>query len=187
MSNCNEVLRLKDEVDIIAANVRTEFASLSRQQLNWKPSAERWSVAQCLDHLISANKPYLPLLRSIVEGKKQTALMERVPLLPGLWGRLLINAVNPKTTRKSKAPAVFRPASSDLPSSVVDDFVEQQTEFAGWMDKTKDLDLDHVIITSPALKLITYSVMDGYRFVVLHEQRHFQQAQRVMAETNFPK
>jgi hypothetical protein len=28
--------------------------------------------------------------------------------------------------------------------------------------------------------------MDAYRIIVVHEQRHFQQAQRVMEESAFP-
>jgi hypothetical protein len=33
---------------------------------------------------------------------------------------------------------------------------------------------------------MTYSLMDAYRVIVVHEQRHFQQAQRVTEEAAFP-
>jgi hypothetical protein len=48
-------------------------------------------------------------------------------------------------------------------------------------------DLDAVKITSPALKIITYSLRDACTIIVVHEQRHFQQAQRVLAIPEFPK
>jgi len=187
MSNRDEVLKLRSDLDAVSTDVQQEFGSFSSEQLNWKPSADRWSVAQCLDHLIIGNKAFFPILESIVNGKKRTVVMERLPVLPGIWGKLLIKSLNPKNPRKMKAPPTFQPASSELPQNIVDQFVSQQGEFGAWMDKTKDLDLERTIITSPALKLITYSVMDAYRFLVLHEQRHFQQAKRVVAEGTFPK
>jgi len=187
MSNREEVLKLRSELDAVSADVRREFGSFNSAQLNWKPSAERWSVAQCLDHLMTGNKAFFPILQSVVTGNKKTRFMERIPVLPGVWGKLLIKSLNPNNSRKMKAPANFQPSSSELPSNIVDQFVSQQAEFDVWMDKTSDLNLERIIITSPALKLITYSVMDGYRFLVLHEQRHFQQARRVVAEEKFPK
>ena len=36
-----------------------------------------------------------------------------------------------------------------------------------------------------ALAAITYSWMDAYQIIVVHEQRHFQQAKRVTEETGF--
>ena len=187
MSNQEEVLRLRKELETVSSDVRREFGSFRSEQLNWKPNVDRWSVGQCLDHLMTGNKLFFPILDSIVSGTKKTVFMERIPLLPGVWGKLLIKSLNPKNTRKMKARPNFQPASSDLPSNIVHQFIDQQGEFADWMDKMKDMDLDRIIITSPAMKLMTYSVMDGYRFLVLHEQRHLQQAQRVVAEEKFPK
>ena len=55
------------------------------------------------------------------------------------------------------------------------------------MKSTSHLDLEKIVITSPALSVITYSLMDAYRIVVVHEQRHFQQAKRIAEESGFPK
>jgi len=35
--------------------------------------------------------------------------------------------------------------------------------------------------------VVTYSLMDAYRVIVVHAHRHFQQAQRVTAESGFPE
>ena len=36
-----------------------KFKTLSESQINWKPSPENWSIAECVDHLIVTNKLYL--------------------------------------------------------------------------------------------------------------------------------
>jgi len=187
MSNQDELQKLGKEVRKIGDDARTEFVRLTTDQLNWKPGVDRWSVAQCLDHLITTNVAYFPIVESIVKGEKKSRLIERVPVLPRLWGRLFIKSLDPNTKRRLKAPAPFQPSASDLSGSIVDDFVSHQGKVAEIMAATKTLNLDRIVITSPAVSLITYSLMDAYRILVVHEQRHFQQAKRVTEELAFPK
>ena len=169
----------------IASEAKDTFGQLTPAQLNWKPSAERWSVAQCFDHLLSSNRGYFPIIDNVLAGYKRT-LWQSMPVLPGLMGKLLIKSLDPASTRKLKAPKNFVPAQSDIGSSVIDDFVAQQAMIVDKMKATEHLDLEKVVITSPALGIVTYSLIDAYRVIVVHERRHFQQAQRVTAESNFP-
>jgi len=64
---------LINEANVIAVDAKSTFGRLTPTQLNWKPSAERWSVAQCFDHLLTSNKGYLPIIDSILAGKKPTS------------------------------------------------------------------------------------------------------------------
>lgn len=169
----------------IAAEAKSTFGRLSPTQLNWKPSAERWSVAQCFDHLLTSNQGYLPLIDGVLAGIKPT-FWQRMPVLPGLAGKLLIKSLDPKSTRKIKAPAKFQPSHSDINPSVIDDFADQQARIVEKMKATEHLDLENIIITSPVSAAITYSLMDAYRIIVVHERRHFEQARRVTEEPSFP-
>jgi len=180
-----DLAALITRVNAIASDTKNTFGQLTVAQLNWKPSADRWSVAQCFDHLLNSNKGYFPIVDSVLAGQKRT-IVQRVPFLPGLWGGLLIKSLDPSSTRKLKAPKSFQPAQSDISGSVIDDFVDQQVRIAEKMKATEQLDLERIIINSPALSLITYSLMDAYRIIVVHEQRHFQQAKRVTEEAGFP-
>ena len=42
------------------------------------------------------------------------------------------------------------------------------------------------VVTSPVLRFVTYSLMDAYRIIVVHEQNHFVQTTRVMESPGFP-
>jgi hypothetical protein len=42
-------------------------------------------------------------------------------------------------------------------------------------------------MTSPFMRVITYSVLDGWRLVVAHNHRHIQQAKRVVQAQGFPE
>jgi DinB superfamily len=173
------------EANLVATEAKSTFGNLTASQLNWKPSAERWSVAQCFEHLLTSNKGYLPIVDSVLAGRRPT-FWERMPVIPGLGGKLLINSLDPATTRKMKAPKSFEPAKSEIRPSVIDDFVAQQRAIVEKMKATEHLELEKIVITSPALAVVTYSLMDAYRIIVVHERRHFQQAKRVTEESGFP-
>lgn len=170
----------------IADDARSSFGALSAAQLNWKPSAERWSVAQCFDHLITTNKGFFPVVESVLNGTKKSTFWERLPILPGLAGKLFIKSLDPASTRKFKAPKNFEPAQSNISEKIIDDFVAQQDKIVAGMKSTSHLDLERIVVTSPAAAFITYSLMDAYRIIVVHEQRHLQQARTVAAEPAFP-
>ena len=182
----SEVDSLVSQADAIAQDAQKVFGGLSKEQLNWKPGAERWSVAQCFDHLISANNGYLPIIDDVVKGQKKSSIWQKLPFFPAILGKLLIKSLDPAQTRKIKAPKRFQPAQSDVSGSIIHDFAAQQERLIEKIKATSNLDLEHIVITSPAASFVTYSLMDAYRIVVVHERRHFQQAQRVTEESGFP-
>ncbi len=174
------------EIETIAVDTERVFGELSPAQINWKPSAERWSVGQCFEHLVAANLGYFPIFDSVISGQRKSTLLEKLPVLPGMWGSLLIKFLDPASTRKIKAPKRFEPAQSDIKGSIIRDFVAQQATIAEKMRATANMDPERIVITSPASSAVTYSLMDAYRIIAVHERRHFQQAQRVTAESGFP-
>src|SRR5262245_49086065 len=93
-----------NETEAIAADARTLFGHLNPEQLNWKPAADSWSVAQCLDHLITANLGYDPVVDRILKGEYRKTFLHRMPLLPAFFGKMLVKAVSPDARRKLKAP-----------------------------------------------------------------------------------
>jgi len=170
----------------ITDETRAGFGSLTARQLNWKPGAGQWSVAQCFDHLVTTNEAYFPIFEKVLSGEKKKTFWESAPWLPDLWGRALIKAVNPESKLKLKAPKVFHPSSSGVDGAVIRRFIDQQNQVIKYMIATEDLDAEKIIISSPVTKLVTYSLMDAYRIIITHEKRHLFQAKRVSETDGFP-
>src|SRR5687768_3477918 len=121
-----ELESIVSQANAIATDAESVFGSLTTEQLNWKPSVERWSVAQCFDHLITSNKGYLPIIDDVLKGQKKSSIWQKLPFFPGLWGKMLIKSLDPAQTRKMKAPKRFQPSQSDVSGSIIHDFVAQQ-------------------------------------------------------------
>ena len=171
---------------LVADETRRAFGQLSAEQVNWKPSEAEWSIGQCFDHLIISNRPYLTIIEEIRAGKRRQRAWEHVPLLPRFFGKLLIKTLRPDSGRKVKARPAFYPSTSQIATGIITSFIEQQERLLHLMEATRGLHLDAITIMSPVVRLITYSLMDAYRIVVVHEQNHFVQARRVMELPSFP-
>lgn len=181
-----ELGALLDELRAVTQDARRVFGGLSAAQLNWKPSAERWSVGQCFDHLITTNRTFFEDMEKVASGSHRTSLWGRVSPLSGFFGRMILKSLDPSKGRKTKAPRVFRPASSDVAADVIGQFEKHQSELAALMRATAGVDLARTIVTSPVSAVATYSLLDAYRIVVAHERKHFEQARRVTEAEGFP-
>ena len=182
-----ELSELVGQLEAIAADARAAFGGLDGRQLNWKPSAESWSVGQCFDHLLKTNAGFCSTLERIGRGAHKSSVWEKWSPLSGFFGRMVLRAVDPGSRRKFKAAAKTRPSSSNVEADVIGRFAEQQTRLAELMRATDKIDLNKTIVTSPVASFVTYSLLDAYRVVVTHDRRHFEQARRVTEAEGFPK
>jgi hypothetical protein len=188
MDYSNLTLRqIYDEADAIARDARTRFDALTAQQLNWKPSAQAWSVAQCLDHLMVINREYYPTFDRVLEDRYPRSLLHRLPGAPAFFGRLMVKSLSPGSTRKLKAPGTAQPSSSTLDANIVERFVDHQRDLLARMKRLEAKDPERLVITSPFARAIVYSLLDAFRLIVAHERRHFAQAERVVATEGFPR
>lgn len=49
------LVEVRNALDDIVRDAEAVFGSLTPSQLNWRPDAARWSVAQCFQHLLTSD------------------------------------------------------------------------------------------------------------------------------------
>ena len=178
---------IRSGLDGIARDAEATFGGFDAQQLNWRPDAARWSVAQCFDHLLTTNRLMFRAAEDGLDDAAARTLWQRLPVLPGLLGRMLVRSQAPSTVRKFRAPAQAQPATSDIDAAIIQRFVEQRHTAVERLRALDERDAARTIMTSPFLRVITYSVLDGWRLVLAHDRRHFEQARRVSSSVGFPR
>ena len=180
-----ELNNLLSELEKVSDDAQKTFGHLSPEQINWRPSAEGWSVGQCFEHLIKTNELFYGKLDEIAAGKQKNSFLENYSLLSGFFGNLLINSLK-KDGRKFKAPSQKIVPPSEIDANIIEIFAAHQAELIGKIKQTETANWNKIKITSPFMKLMTYKLADGYKIVVEHERRHFRQAERVTKENDFP-
>jgi hypothetical protein len=166
--------------------VNAEFSGISLHQLNWKPDEDSWSIGQCLDHLIVADCLYFPALKRIAAGKFEMSFWEKWNPFSILFGRMLVNQLQEKVKKPTKAPKVFIPSSGQIDIGVIERFHKHLDTLMEYIAACKTIDLDKTHITSPVSKFITYSLRNAITILIQHEHRHINQAMRLKIKKDFP-
>ncbi len=174
---------LKDVIEDlkeIEGTTINEFQNLSEEDLLWKPAPDKWSIAECLQHIIIANTIY----KHDIENRLQQAEVKTIeyPITFSLTGRLFLLAVDPKYKWKVPAPKIFKPVKANKVENgkeTVEEFVKLQTEIIGTAQKACAYDHQHVHTYSPLSKLLKFNVGEQLYIMMRHTKRHINQALRV--------
>lgn len=180
--------RLVAEFDRIKSVSSEIFDMLDQQELNWRPGPDRWSVAECFEHLsITAEMLTTPLRNAIDEGRRK-GLLKPGPYKHGLIGKFFIKSLQPGG-RKVKVPAVYAPShDSELDGRVLRHrFLSLQDEVKDIIHRANGVDLARVKVSSPALSILKLNAAEWLAATVAHQDRHIDQARRVMLEPAFPR
>jgi hypothetical protein len=169
-----------------SAAARELVSGLSHAQLNWKVSPEKWSIAQCLDHLAVTSRRFDGYFTAALErGRKKWPVTSGPAYRPSFMGGWLIKQVHPVTGRNLPAPKVFRPASSEI-DQPLEKFLKQQDRFMAFVRGSEGVDYNKTKIRSPVTPLMRYSLADAFVVTVVHGRRHLGQARRVRETPGFP-
>ena len=166
---------------------RAVAADLNEAQLNWKPSPEQWSVAQCLEHLAVATRGFDPYFTAALSRAKTRPSVTTTPAYkPTFMGGWLARHVAPESPRTLRAPKMFRPADASTITGSLQMFLAEQQKFIDFVRQCDGIDYNKTRIRSPVTPLVRYSLADAFVITVVHAQRHLAQARRVRESHRFP-
>jgi hypothetical protein len=157
-----------------------KFTNLNKEQLNWKPETNKWSVGESFEHLIRINKLYLPYFEKSSKGKKSDGFFKHT-----LMGKIMMWVISPYSKLKFKTLKSLNPARSNIKENIINDFLKQHEYIVELAGDLKNFDLKE-IVTSPINSFVKYNLGDCLLIIALHDQRHILQAERVTAEKSFP-
>ncbi|MCX6216923.1 DinB family protein [Spirosoma sp.] len=136
-----------------------------------------WSIAQCLDHLNSYGRYYLPRLNQGLASRQHKPTTDR---LESSWlGAFLVRLMDPKTgTKKFRAVKRHQPAN-DLPAhQIVAEFIEQQEQLLDVLKQVENANVDGIQIALSIASWLHLPIGNVLQFLVIHTERHIRQANR---------
>lgn len=159
---------------------------LDAQQFNWRSGPDRWSVGQCLDHLNQTNGRLVPVLEQAVASGRVRKRTATAPFRYGPFARWFRDSMKPEFKKPLKSPQIYRPSASQLNMAVVaDDFDRSLVTMAEIIEQADGLDLARIKAASPVSRFLRVPLGIWFECVVVHDDRHLQQARRVTAEPGF--
>ena len=166
-------------LDAVAEKVKAEFGEFDSDKLNWKPSAEKWSIAEVLEHLVLVNQSYEVVLADASNGSSNPGWTAKVPFIVKMFGNMIYKSVEPTRAKKIKTFAVWEPSSSNVDENILTRFLNHQSILKELISKNNKLLEDDIVIPSPANRYVVYKLRKAIEIVVSHEERHLNQALEV--------
>ncbi len=174
-----DLQQLEEELNAVERDARALVAGLPETLAAWRAESGSWSVAECLDHLATANRIYLNAMqpsadRALAEGRRR-----RGPAQPGVIGAWFVRFLEPPVKRKTQAPRPIRPRTAPPINDAMEMFLASQDEVRRFLRRYSDIDLARVRFPNPFIRGIRFSLATGLHVIAAHERRHLWQAWRV--------
>ena len=154
---------------------------LSEAQWNFKPGPDRWSVAECAEHIgVTEEMIFKMVTEQALKGPAEPQKRELVKLQDDQLVPMALDR-----SQKFKAPELIQPTRRWTSSAEITRHVLENRANTLAFVNTTDQDLRNHFLDHPVLK-----TLDTYQWMILisaHMRRHTAQILEVKADPNFPK
>jgi hypothetical protein len=176
-----DIKDLKDQLDAADRDAQALVADLNEERGGWRAEADSWSVAECLDHLATANRVYLNAMKEPAIRARERGRVRRGPAKPGFVGHWFARTMEPpvKMRFRMKAPRLIKPRTAPRLADAFAGFRTSQDEVRAFLLEYADLDLAGVRFPNPFVRGIRFSLATGLHVITAHQRRHLWQAWRV--------
>jgi hypothetical protein len=183
--NTEELLEtLEQQTDTILNSAVQQWQMINPAMLKQQPAPGAWSAMQCLGHLNAYGRYYLPAIEKAID----IARMKRKPVnsifTPGWLGNYFTKLMLPSESGgpvKMKAPKNYTISNEGSSDEVLAEFIVQQEKLLVLLHQARRIDLNKIRIPVSIAKLIKLKLGDVFMFLIAHNIRHVNQAERAMA------
>lgn len=171
--------------------IKRRVSSLSDQQLNWRSTAQAWSINEVLAHLNSYALFYHEAFQTKIANTRFRLPKETFtssPLGRSAWISMKLGKQN-NVKRKFNAPKNYDPRLKPelVTTTLVNDFLATQQELLSIIESSVAVSLRKVKVPISISKLVRLRLGDALLFVAYHNERHVQQIQNILKDPKFPK
>ena len=177
---------------IVAIQYKAEnrFGEKADAVLQHIPAPGKWSAVQCLEHLNTYGRYYLPELeKAIAIAEKKNSRPEttfKSSWLGAYFTRLMQPQDNGQLRSKMKSPKGHIPALNPDLATVLQEFTGQQRQMEALLLRAEKINIRQHKVPTSLSRVIKLSVGDTLGFLTAHINRHVLQAERAMANYTQP-
>lgn len=157
-----------------------EFLLMDEESLTHCPAEGKWNAVQCMEHLNSYNRYYLPQIEKALLNGSYKNLPAQATYKPGWLGnyftKLMKPGINGELASKMQAPKDHRPAVRLNAKKVITEFIEGEEKLLSYLERAEKLNIAKLRIPISIAKFIKLKLGDTFRFLIAHQQRHMLQA-----------
>jgi DinB superfamily len=147
-----------------------------------RPISESWSANECLQHLNSYGRFYLPAIESVLSRseKRETSTQFSSGWLGTYFTKLMMPGTDGKPSTKMNSPKDHSPKIIIDSHLVISEFIDQQEKLLALLNTAKKFDLNTLKVGISIAPFIKLKLGDVLMFLIAHQVRHILQAERAL-------
>lgn len=155
-------------------------AGLSEAQLNFKPAADRWSVAECVKHIAVTEQGLWQMTNGAIQAAANPEKRSEIKATDDQVVQMIESREQKVKTYPSMEPQNTPYKSME---EAMASFKTDRAKLIGYVKTTSDDLRNHVA----ALPMGSFDSYQMILFIAAHSNRHTKQIEEVKADPNFPK
>lgn len=152
---------------------------LSEAQLNFKSSAESWSVAECVEHIAISESMIFGMLQGALKTPADASKRSEVSMKDEQLTGMIVDR-----SKKVKTREPFEPSGKfGSHKETIKEFKTKRKEHIKYVKKTADALRNYY-------QQMPFGTIDAYQillFMSAHTERHTLQIEEIMTNENFPQ
>jgi len=177
----SEVDLYRAQFEACAEQGRRLAEGVDDTRFNWRPAPDKWSIQECLTHLILTGKLELPAMEKGIGRGRERGLTGDGPFAYGPLERWFLRLTEPPVRVRAPAPRSLRPQREQPAAAVLPAFLDLQRQFSALAEAARGLDLRRVKVATPVSRVLRISLGIALAQAAAHQRRHLEQARRVAA------
>lgn len=161
-------------------DLEKQVSGLSAAQLAFKPAADKWSVSQCLEHIVLSETMLFEMAKKELQKEAQPQRRKEVKVTNENLKQMMGDR-----TQKFQAPQELQPLGKYTDSkTALSEFKTARAPVLAYIKQADEEDLRNHISEYPT------GTVNGYQnllFIAAHMARHIKQIEEIKANPNFPK
>lgn len=176
-----------EEIQALVRDAHSLCEGLTRAQFNWRADPKRWSIGQCLEHIVMTVRLYPRHIERMLRESRGRQGRGLRPYREGPFTRWFIRSMEPPPAVRVRTARRVEPPRDLDPATVLAEFDSIHDELARLTRLADGVSLTHGRMRSPFLPLLHFTLGQTIALNLAHGRRHLWQARQVLAAAGFPE
>ena len=175
--------QLHNQIEAILNKSVSDWQLIQHSRFAKRPSEGAWSANECLQHLNSYGRYYLPAIEAALSQQPSLTSSPKIftsGWLGGYFTKIMTPSTDGSLSKKMKSPKDHSPQTILESYTVMSEFIEQQEKLLQLLSKARQTDLNKVKVSISIAAFIKLKLGDVFMFLIAHIHRHSQQAERAL-------
>jgi hypothetical protein len=181
-----ELRGVYDRIAATKQDVAQITTMLTDDEARRRPEPDRWSIVECLDHLVVIGRKLIPRIDAGIEEARTKGWRSSGPFRYGRLGNRFVRASGPgryPPARFFKTPKAYVPGHEWPLEEIVRSFTHLQDDLLARVREANGVDLARVKIKSPVSRWVRLSLGQWFELIAGHQERHLNQARETRRST----